>query len=170
MSFAWLQAFCDWLRNTHLSQVFQNVFWIIPTMQSIHIASVAIVISSVLMLDLKLIGVIGRDQTGGAYAARYLPWVWFTLPVLLTTGTVLIIAEPSRELPNPAFQAKMAMLLTTIVVTFFLQRPLATQPSYWEATGGRRMTARAIVLVTLLLWVGVIFAGRWIAYMNIGGD
>ncbi len=89
-----LHGFAEWLGQTPISQVVQNVSWIIPSVQSIHILSIAIVISAVFMVDLRLLGVIGRDQPTAAYTSRFLSWIWPTLVVLLLTGSVLIIGEP----------------------------------------------------------------------------
>lgn len=165
-----LDAFCQWLANTPASQVIQNVSWIIPTVQSIHILSIAIVISAVFMVDLRLLNVIGRDQPTAAYTSRFLTWIWPTLLVLLITGSILITGEPTRSLENPAFVAKMILLVLAMITTAVLQRPTTKDPAFWELTSGHRMSARALAVLSLLLWVGIVFAGRWIAYMNVTGD
>jgi hypothetical protein len=160
-----LHAFSEWLGTTPLSLLIQNVSWVIPTMQSVHILAIAIVFTSATMVDLRMLGVIGRDRPTAAYATRYLPWIWPTLVVLLLTGSVLIIGEPARSLQNPAFQLKMLLLILAMVSTFLLQRPMGRDPAYWELSGGRKATAALLALITLLLWVGIIFCGRWIAYI-----
>ena len=165
-----LQAFCQWLSDTKLSQTIQNVSWIIPAVQSIHIVSISIVISSVFLVDLRLLSVIGRGTPTATYTKRFLPWIWPTLIVLLCTGTILIIGEPARSLQNPAFQFKMVCLILAMSVTYALQRPLRADPSHWDTTAGRRMAARLIAVVSMILWVSIIFAGRWIAYMNTAGE
>ena len=156
-----IQSFCDWLSNTSLSLTIQTVMWIIPAVQTVHILSVALVMSSMAMLDLRLIGVAGRRQTIAQMVSRLVPWVWGALPVLLTSGIILIVGEPSRELLNPYFRAKMAMLATVIVTTFVVQRKNKKDSNYWE---GRRTAALVTGLASLLLWVGIVTAGRWIAY------
>jgi uncharacterized membrane protein SirB2 len=137
------------------------VMWIIPAVQTVHILCVAVVMSSMAMLDLRLIGVAGRRLSISQMVSRFVPWVWGALPVLLTSGLILIIGEPSRELLNPYFRAKMAMLATVIVITLFVQRQNKKETNYWE---GRRAAAAGAGLASLLLWVGIVTAGRWIAY------
>jgi hypothetical protein len=165
-----LHAFCQWLSETPLSLTIQNVSWIIPSVQTIHIACIAIVISSVFLMDLRLLNIAGRGQPTAAYAARFLPWIWYTLPVLLVSGSILIIGEPSRSLENPAFQLKMCLLVGAMIATAILHRPIGKEPAYWELTAGHRTTAKVIAVISLALWVGIVFAGRWIAYMNTSGD
>jgi uncharacterized membrane protein SirB2 len=156
-----LQSFCDWLSSTSLSLTIQTVMWIIPAVQTVHILCVAVVMSSMAMLDFRLIGLAGKGQSVSRMVSRFVPWVWGALPVLLATGTILIIGEPSRELLNPYFRAKMAMLATVIVITLYVQRKNTKDAGYWEA---RRAAAALTGFASLLLWVGIVSAGRWIAY------
>jgi len=156
-----IESFCNWLSNTSVSLTIQTVMWVIPAVQTVHILCVAIVMSSMAMLDLRLLGVAGRRQSISQMVSRFVPWVWGALPVLLTSGIVLIIGEPSRELLNPYFRAKMVMLATVIVITFVVQRRNKKDANYWE---GRRVAAAWTGLTSLLLWVGIVTAGRWIAY------
>jgi hypothetical protein len=165
-----LHAFCQWLSETPVSQTIQNVSWIIPAVQITHIVCIAIVISSVFMMDLRLLNIAGRSQPTAAYAARFLPWIWYTLPILLVTGAILITGEPGRSLENPAFQLKMCLLIGAMITTAILQRPIGKEPAYWELTPGHKATGKVIAVISLVLWVGIVFAGRWIAYMNTAGE
>ena len=161
---ATLHSFGEWLAGTPLSMTIQDVSWIIPTVQTVHIVCVALVISSVFLVDLRLLGVFARKQPVAALTARFLTGIWFVLPILLVTGSILIIGEPGRSLENPAFGLKMLMLLMVIVITLVIQRPMRTNAGYWDS-GGRRVAARTIALFSLALWSGIVFAGRWIAYV-----
>lgn len=163
-----LQAFCDWLATTPASQTIQEVSWVIPTLQSVHIACIAIVMGSIALIDLRLLGVTGLSQSISDITKRQLPWVWVALVILFLTGAILIVGEPARSLENPAFQAKMLMLLCVIAVTYNLERPLRGDAAFWELSPARRSAAKALAVVSLLLWVGIVFAGRLIAYMEVG--
>jgi len=156
-----IQSFCDWLSNTPLSLTIQTVMWVIPAVQTVHILCVAIVMSCMAMLDLRLVGITGRRRSISLVVSRFVPWVWGALPVLLASGTILIIGEPSRELLNPYFRAKMVMLVTVTVITLVVQRQNKKDAHYWES---RRTAAAMAGLASLLLWVGIVTAGRWIAY------
>jgi hypothetical protein len=163
-----LLAFCEALANTPLSQFVQNTEWIIPLTQTIHILAIAVVIGSVGLIDLRLLGLAGRSQSVSSMARRLLPTVWVSLAVLFCSGSVLIIGEPQRSLANPAFQLKMLMLLLVATMTAFLQGSLRRDVAFWELSPGRRLAAKLTAIVSLLLWVGIVFAGRWIAYIETG--
>ncbi|HTI68180.1 MAG TPA: DUF6644 family protein [Caulobacteraceae bacterium] len=161
-----LHTFCNWLANTPPSQLFQNVAWIIPAVQSVHIFCISLVMGSVALIDLRLLGITGRSQSISGMTNRLLPIVWVSIVILFLTGAVLAIAEPIRSLENPAFQAKMLMLLLVGTLTFFFQDMLRGDVAFWEMSPARRATAKLTAVVSLLLWVGIVFAGRWIAYMD----
>ena len=141
-----LAKFCQWLEQTPASQAIQDTSWVVPSVQSVHILAVAAVMASVLMLDLRFAGLAWREQPVPQVRARFAPVIWWALPVLLATGAVMITGEPARSLANPVFQIKMLLLIAAIVVTLL---PYAN---------------RAVAAVSLILWIGVVFAGRWIAY------
>jgi hypothetical protein len=155
------------LATTPLSLLIQNVLWIIPTVQTIHILSIAIVMSSVFMLNLRILGIIARAQPLAAVARRFQPWVWWALIMLLLSGSVLIIGEPKRALDNPAFILKMSLLGAVLILTLLFQRGLRRDARFWEKSPGRRVGGQLIAGISLVLWVGIVFAGRWIAYINV---
>lgn len=161
-----LDSFCAYLSATPLSQAIQTTEWIIPAIQTVHILAVAAVISSVLMVDLRLVGLRARDQSMAAVADRYLPIVWYALPILLVTGATLIIAEPSRSLQNPIFLLKMGLLVLAVGVTLACQMPLRRDVGFWDRSPSRRRLAGLVACLSLPLWIGILFAGRWIAYVQ----
>lgn len=161
-----LTNFCAWLGDTPISHLFQEVLWIVPAAQSLHILAIAIAMSALLMIHLRSVGVLARDQTRVEIADRFLPALWLALPVLLATGAVLIIAEPARSLRNPAFYWKMGLLLTGIVTTLAYARPLRGDPSWWDDIARRRQLSTGIAIASLLIWVAIVFCGRWIAYVE----
>jgi Family of unknown function (DUF6644) len=161
-----LDTFCTWLAATSTSQTIQTVNWVIPAVQTVHILAVAAVVTSALMLNLKLLGFRSSDQPLSAVAQRFLPFIWWPLPILLASGAVLIIAEPARALENPVFLLKMALLLAAACLTLVCQLALRRDPQFWELSSARRRAARLLAAAAMPIWVAIIFAGRWIAYVQ----
>lgn len=155
-----LQHFVDWLAKTPVSQTIQKVGWIIPTVQTIHILAIAAVVGSMVLLDLRVLGIAARAQSLSSVSHRLLPWVWRALIVLLLSGLVMVTGEPGRSLVNTIFQVKMALVMLAAVLTFFLQRDLYAHAASDAASAG----AKTIAAFSLALWVAIVFAGRWIAY------
>jgi hypothetical protein len=155
-----------WLSETSLSVTLQSTGWLVPAIQSVHILSIAALIGAALALTLHVLGAGGRDLAPGDAAARFLPVIWWALPILLVSGVLLIVAEPARSLKNPMFGLKMALLLGATVLTLGYQLALRRDPTFWSASRARTWLRRSLALLSLLLWTGVILSGRWIAYVQ----
>jgi len=162
-----IARFSDWLSQTAISQTFQSVGWIVPTVQSVHIMAIGLVMISAILLDARLLGVgRGRQPIWRLFAALN-PVIWWALLALLISGGLLVVTEPRRELLNPVFQAKMALLVVAAAVTAGLQRWAATGASS-EAASPSPPGVRIAALLSLLLWIAIIGCGRWIAYVEHG--
>ena len=158
-----LKSLSGWIEATPLSTTIKSAAWVVPFVQSLHILAICVVIVSVAMLDLRLVGLIDREQSVRRMARRYLPPVWWALPVLALTGAIMIAGEPERELLSPFFWSKMALLATVLTLTAVLSglledRPLAELPLV------KRLIVQVGGALSLLLWLAIIFCGRWIAY------
>ena len=160
-----IQEFCDWLSATNLSVAFQSANWFVPTVQTVHIISIAILLTSVYVMSFRLIGVTRGGQSLAIVVAKSTPWVWTTLGVLLGTGILLTITEPARELLNWVFRAKMLMVAALAAILWVVQIRLRQSPEYWTQSPGRRLAARAIGIGAVLIGAGIVTAGRWIAYV-----
>jgi len=130
-----------------------------PLVQTVHLLSVAIIMGSVMLLGLRVLGLAMPSQLPTEMAARLAPWTWSALPLLLASGLVFVLARPRRYLVNPMFGIKFALLLPALILTVMLYRSL---------TNGRFNAAppRLVAGLALLAWVGVVLAGRWIAYAD----
>ena len=59
------------------------------------------------------------------------------------------------------------MLVIVILLTLSFQLGLRRDAHFWETSPGRRIGGKLIAAITLLLWVAIVFAGRWIAYIDV---
>jgi hypothetical protein len=163
-----ISEFSGWLAATSISHTIQTTGWVIPTLQTIHILSVAIVFSSAILVDLRLWRLLNRDVPLPEITRRFLPVIWPVLAVLLITGALLIIGEPRRSLLNSTFYIKMGLLAFAILLTAWLQWSVSSSPNFWDKDRGRRMAGQLAASVSILVWCGILFAGRWIAYTQAG--
>ncbi|WP_203073984.1 hypothetical protein [Falsiroseomonas ponticola] len=135
------------IASTGASAALRGQAWIIPALQSLHILLVAALAGAAVLLALRVL----RDDADQAPLRRV---IWLALPGLLASGLLLILAEPERQIGNPAFTLKLALLAVALVL---LARPGRSRPA-------RRVTAT----LSLAVWAGIAVAGRWIAYLGEG--
>lgn len=165
-----MTEFAEWLSRTYLSVLIQtHNSWAIPTIQSIHIAGIGIVLCSVFMVDLRILGLAGKDQTLRETTDRFGPWLMWSLVVLLATGLLMVIGEPVRELVTFSFWMKMFLVAVGTLIAAIFLKTLRRHDQHWEETFARRFSIKLMSIVTFLVWVTVIVLGRLIAYDHIWG-
>jgi hypothetical protein len=158
-----LQQLSVELYTTPISTEIRQTVWIIPTIQSIHIVAIAVVIGSALVTDLRLAGVLATDETPRTVVRRYLPWMWAAIAVLLATGVIMTVGEPNRVLTNGVFWSKMGLVTFAICLTLLFRYPIL-HPQFRLEHARWASLAKPMAWVSLLVWIAVIFCGRWIAY------
>jgi uncharacterized metal-binding protein len=165
-----VKQFAEWLSTTFPSVFIQeHNTWAIPLIQSIHIVGIAMVMGSVLMIDLRILGWAGMDQTLRQTASRFGPWLTGSLWLLLATGLLMVIGEPVRELVTFSFWLKMALVAVGSVVAAIFQAALRRQEQQWEATLVHRPSIKGLAILTFLMWACIIVLGRLIAYDHVWG-
>jgi hypothetical protein len=135
-----------------------NVPGLPPIVQTVHLLGIAVIMSSVVLLDLRILGLALPSQDVQELTRRVMPWVWWTLPVMLLSGLPFVLARPQRYLTNPVFGLKFALLLPSVALAALLHIKGARNP---DSRG-----TKLIAVLSLLLWIAVVLAGRWIAYVD----
>jgi hypothetical protein len=137
-----------------------------PIVQTVHILSVAAIMGSVVLIDLRVLGLALRSQQTTELTRRLLPWTWWALPVLLVSGAIFVLARPQSYFANPVFRLKFSMLLPAVALALVFERTSRQRSALWDRPGRTRVAAKLIALCSLCLWIGVVMAGRWIAYAD----
>ena len=157
----WLDTLVAWLETTGAHRTMQTVEWAVPTVQTVHILAITAVFASSLVLSLRTLRLAAVDWSPAQWAHRLNGWIGWGLVVLLVSGALMVCGEPGRSLNNALFQTKMVLLLVAIALFLVLTRGLARidRPEQ-PASGG----LRGLAVLLLLVWLAIIFCGRWIAY------
>jgi uncharacterized membrane protein len=143
--------------HTVALDLLRNVPGFPPIIQAVHLLAIAAVMGSVVLVDLKILGLALPGQDTGDVVRRLMPWTWWALPVLALSGLVFVFAQPHRYADNPIFKLKFTLLPAAIAVAVAVHRIDVTR---------HRRTAKALAALSIALWVMVVLAGRWIAYVD----
>jgi heme A synthase len=166
-----LRHFAEWLSRTSPSLFMQNHnSWIIPTIQSIHIVGIGVLLGSVLMIDLRILGWAGTDQSLRQTTNRFAPWVTGALCLQLATGLLMVIGEPVRELVTFSFWLKMLLVAVSTLIAAIFQIMLRQHDQQWEQTLVNQRSIKWLAILTFLIWVCIIILGRLIAYDHVWGS
>ena len=119
---------------------------------------------SIVLLDLRVLGLAVPSQKIGERTNGVWPGVWGALASKFVSGAFFLFARPNRYFNNPIFGWKVSFLIPAILLALFFHITSRNQANYWELNKPRVWTARCIALVSLGLWIMVGMAVRWIAY------
>lgn len=152
-----LEEFWSWLEATPLAAHIGESAWF-PFLESVHVLSAMLVVGTVLMADLRLLGWAGRRYPATVITREVVPWTWGAFVIAAVTGVGLLMPRASWYVANPAFLAKAVLLVLAavnmLVLHFFALR---TERVRLQMTTGA---------CSLLVWAGVVLAGRWIGHLS----
>jgi hypothetical protein len=160
-----LHVFLKWLQGLSVSTQVRESTWIFPTLECIHIYSMVLLVSIFAIFDLRLLGFSIGGQSSDSLSrlsSRLLRWGWLCFGINLITGSLLFASEAIKMSGNWAFQLKMVLIFLALVTHTVVLR-LSVR---WEGAVSMPLQARLVGSFSLLLWVGVIAASRWIAFIT----
>jgi hypothetical protein len=138
--------------------------WLFPNIETCHVISLALVFGSILMVDLRLLGVAGRDSPVSRLSAECLPYTWTAFILAAITGTLLFTSKAHTYFYNLQFQLKFLFMglagLNMMLFHFGAYRRVFE----WDSTLPPPPAARLAGALSIALWIAVIFCGRWIGF------
>lgn len=135
-----------------------------PIIQTVHILGISVVMGSIVLLDLRILGLAVPSQNMSEMTRRVMPWLWWALASNFVSGAFFLFGRPNRYFNNPVFGWKVSFLIPAILLTAVFYYLSKRQENYWELNSRRKWTAKSLALLSLGLWIMVAMAGRWIAY------
>lgn len=159
-----LLAFCKWLEQTPIGVSVRQSVWLFPAIETVHLLGLAALLGTIGAFDLRLMGLALQRQSIPSLRRRLLPWTWAAFAVQAITGALLFSSEATHMVRNPAFRIKMLLILMAgLQALVFHLTARGNLPSQIEA--GPRLRERIAGLASLLLWIAVVAAGRWIGFI-----
>lgn|ERR1700722_14363648 len=160
-----LLAFCKWLEHTAMGTAIRDSVWLFPVIETFHIFGIISLVGATSILDLRLMGLTFRDEPVSQLAKRFLPWAWFGFIVQVITGFLMFASEAAKMYGNWAFQLKMALILVAGINAIVFHSLAYQSVGKWDRDPVAPMSARIAGAASILLWFGIVAAGRWIAYV-----
>lgn len=149
-----------WLESHGLGNVVRQSLWLFPIIECFHLLALALLGGTVLAVDMRLLGFGLRSQTNAELARKVQPWMVGALVTSIGTGIPMFLSEAVKCYYSPPFWYKMSLLVTATIFTFTLRRKVA----FAERGAVAPVLVRLTAVLSLALWFGVGFSGRWIAF------
>ena len=157
-------AWAHWLEASGLGNWARQSSWGYAVANLAHLLGVAMLFGSVLGFDLRMLG-IARAIHAADLARFLLPIARGGFVLAVGSGLVLLSADASHVVVNPAFQVKMGLIALALLNVLVFHRFVALANDAETGSKAHAGLARVSAALSLLLWPGVIVCGRLIAYL-----
>jgi hypothetical protein len=159
-----LLSFCEWLASTPWSIALHESQYMYSLVESTHVLTLCLFLGTLVMMDLRMLGLTLRRVPVGEVAARVLPWTMAGFVVMVITGTLLFYAIPVRSYQSIFFRIKVVLLILAGLNAWHYHRKAHRTVDQWGVAAVTPKSVRVSAIVSLTAWTCVIFAGRFIAY------
>jgi hypothetical protein len=164
LSLMFLFHICQWLDSTRLSAIIRHSNWLFSTLDTIHTLGIILVAGTIMLVDLRLLGLGLRSVPVSQLVARIVPSTLWGFGLMLVSGGLLFASEAVKMYYSPAFRIKMFLLalagLNALIFHWTIYRDIAN----WDPASAVPARARLAGLLSLVFWIAIIAAGRAIAY------
>jgi hypothetical protein len=159
-----LQSIFDWLEAWPVSVGIRQSSWMFPAFESVHVIAITLVVGSVMVVDLRVLGLASLNRRITALSEEILPWTWGAFMVAVISGAFLFAAKAHTYFFNIEFQLKMALMLAAglnmLVFHFASYRTVRE----WDLGRPAPVVARIGCGLSLTFWILVVAMGRWIGF------
>jgi hypothetical protein len=156
---------CRWLEHTTVGASVRESLWLFPVIETVHLLGMAALVGTIGVFDLRLLGLAMKRARVGELGVRLLPWAWLGFAVQVVTGAMLFASEAVKIYVNPAFRLKMSLILFAGVQALIFQSIMRRDAAKWDESGVLPVSAKVAGGVSILLWVGIVAAGRFIGFV-----
>ena len=156
------------LLQNAIADTLNNAEWTFALAECVHIGRFAVSIGSIALVDFRMLNLGLRKETAARILRYTEPWTLIALVFVVFSGLMLFLAQPDIYLqPTPylvngrfMFLLKMSLLVAALLYNFTVHRKVA------KMDNPPRALSKLVAIVSLLLWVSVVFGGIFIGFLQ----
>src|SRR3984893_8854824 len=134
---------CRWMQDNSLVVALNGTAWTAAVLEIVHYFSMFIMVGSMLIVDLRVLGVIGRRQDATQLADRLFPWMWYSLALNFLSGFLMFAGSATSYYGNDLFYDKMAVTLLAVIANIIVQQKMRTSHQFTPMPPSERPFALA---------------------------
>lgn len=148
----------EWIEANAVATFLRRSIWAYPMVNALHILGLGALVTSALLMDARVLGM-GKRLSVSDVITLLRPVAYGAVALAIITGALLFSVKPHEYAESPVFLTKMALLaLALFNAAIFVVTARHTRPD----AGLTRLMAT----LSILLWLGVLGAGRLIAFFD----
>ena len=154
------------IQDTELFTALRESALVYPIVMSTHLTSIAIFGGLILLTDLRLLGLAMKSVSISDMVKQTRYWKWAGFVIMITCGILLAGSKLESYYDNPYFQLKLTLLALVGVHAWVFRRSVYGNTAQLDALPTVPRVAKVAACISIVLWVGILSAGRWIAYFE----
>lgn len=161
-------AFLKSLEDSGVAASLRSSLYYFPFLESVHVMALAVVFGTIVVVDLRALGVASTYRPFTRLSTELLRLTWGAFAISAFTGSLMFLTNARVYAHNTPFQIKMVLLalagINMVVFHLTAGRTVAT----WDRARTAPKAGRITAGLSLVLWVGIIIAGRVIGFTTTG--
>jgi hypothetical protein len=162
--------FSQWVAGTDFFTSLRESGLAYPIILSLHLSSIALFGGLILITDLRLLGVAMPSMTLSDVITQTRLWKRIGFVIMISCGILLAGAKLDTYYDNPYFQLKLSLLLLVGLHALVFHRSVYGNAAELDRAAAIPGIAKTAACLSLVLWIGILSAGRWIAYYERPGQ
>jgi hypothetical protein len=160
----WFSNFLQWLHDTQLSTTMRESIWAEPLVETIHVLTLTLFLGFAVLLDLRLLGVCMRRRKVSEVLEQLNPFLFVGFAIMIVSGLLLFTGDPPAFWGTIFFKVKMIFLVLAGLNVLIFNCTIGRRVSQWDLSPKTPCAAKVAAIVSIVLWVAIVAAGRAIAY------
>ncbi len=156
------------LYDTGLAETLRTSLLAFPLVETVHVVAITLVVGTILIVDLRLLGVASGRRPYTRLSSELLKWTWIGFAIAVVSGVIMFTSNAMVYFENTAFRLKMIMMLVAGINMVIFQFLTEKSVRLWDDRPSGPPAAKIAAVVSLCMWVSVVVAGRWIGFTLAG--
>src|SRR6266849_615932 len=144
-----LHHLCVLLQNNSLIALINGTAWTAAALEVVHYFSMFIPVGSMVIVDLRVLNLVGRGQDATQLAERLFPWMWASLALNVLSGFFMFAGSAASYYSNDIFHDKLMVIALAVVANIIVQQKV----SKWDQLPAMPGSAKLLALVSIGLWI-----------------
>src|SRR4051812_47031140 len=152
------------LEATQLAEYIRGSLYFFPVLESLHVVGLTMVFGTIAILDLRMLGIASVRRPVSRIAIDVEKWAWIAFALTAVTGGLMFTTNAAVYYYNIFFRLKMAMLVVAGGNVAMFEVTARRSLQQWNTDAKAPFAGRAAATISLVLWIAIIFMGRWIGF------
>jgi hypothetical protein len=159
-----LEDFFLTLESTSFALAVAESQWLFPSLETIHVLALAVVVGSIAMVDLRLLGFSSSRVSVTRLSRDTLPFTWAAFAIAVLSGGALFVSNATTYIQAWPMLIKLGLIVVAGANMLLFHHFVYRSVDSWDH-GNAPTAAKIAGGLSLIFWFAVVALGRWIAFV-----